>query len=173
MKQNQTIEELMRDCISFLEHHCYSQYCIQNYKMRWKNGICKYMLLHGITIYNHSVGESFIDACMFAVIRTKEKEILRSVHVLNEMQETGKITRRTPHPIIRKLEGNIGEAIQGLLISLKELRLSGITVNSCLLNLFRFQEYLKNQEVFLLEHIKEKHILSFVSTQINSKAVPS
>lgn len=173
MEQNQTVEELIRDCISFLEHHCYSQYCIRNYKMRWKNGVCKYMLLHGITIYNRSVGESFIDSCMFTTITSKEKQILRSVHVLNEMQETGKITRRTPHPIIRKLEGSIGEAIQSLLISLKELRLSEITINSCLLNLFRFQEYLKNQEVFLLEHIKEEHILSFVSTQINSKAVPS
>lgn len=85
------------------------------------------------------------------------------------MLATGKISKKTVLPVSRELTGPIEEAIESLLAHLKELRRSQTTIHDHLLYLHRFFQYLENNRITLLESIGEQHILTFISTQTNSK----
>jgi len=123
----------------------------------------------GITKYNRSIGEAFIQTRISASVTPAERDLIRSVNVLTEMQETGKVSKKTVHPIIRELNGPVGAAIKSLLLRLKELRRNPVTINDHLLYLHRFMQYLEYRKVVLPEDISEDHILGFVSTQTNNK----
>jgi integrase len=168
MKENQTIDGLLEDCIHYFEQNCYTRQRIERYKTLWRNGICHYMQTSGIIKYNRCVGEAFIHTRISSRVTPAERDIIRSVSVLTEMQEMGKVSKRTVHPIIRELKGPIGEAIESLLLHLKELRRNPTTINGHLLYLHRFKQYLENREVVLPKDIGEEHILGFVSTQTNN-----
>lgn len=134
----------------------------------WRNGICHYMKISGITNYNSSIGEEFIRDKISSKVTPGERDLIRSVSVLNEMQATGKVSKRTLHPIMRKLTGPIGEAIEGFLLRMKELRRNAKTINDHLLYLHRFIQYLNNNNITSLGDISERHVISFVSTRINN-----
>ena len=168
MRENQPIGELLEDCIRYFEQNCYTRLRIERYKSLWKNGICHYMEIRGIINYNRSVGEKFIHTRISSSVTPAERDVIRSVSVLTEIQETGKVSKRTVHPVTRELKGPIGEAIGSLLRHLKELRRNPTTINDHLLYLHRFKQYLENREVILLKDIGEEHILGFVSTQTNN-----
>ncbi len=168
MRENQTIDGLLEDCTRYFEQNCYTRHRIERYKSMWRNGICHYMETSGITNYDRCVGEEFIHTRISASVTPAERDLIRSVSVLTQMQETGKVSKRTVHPIIRELTGPIGEAMESLLLSLKELRRNPTTINDHLLYLHRFKQHLENQEVVFLKDIREEHILGFVSTRTNN-----
>jgi site-specific recombinase XerD len=126
------------------------------------------MEANGITIYNRSIGEEFIHTRISSSVTPAERDLMRSVNVLTEMQETGKVSKKTIHPIIRELKGPIGKAIEELLVHLHELRRNQTTINDHLLYLYRFKQYLAGQEIILPKEIREEHILGFVSIQTNN-----
>ena len=168
MRENQTFDEFLEDCTRYFEQNCYTRLRIERYKSLWKNGICHYMETRGINNYNHCVGEEFIHTRISSSVTPAERDLIRSVSVLTEIQETGKVSKRTVHPVTRELKGPIGEAMESLLRHLKELRRNPTTINDHLLYLHRFNQYLENREVILLKDIGEEHILGFVSTQTNN-----
>ena len=136
MKKNQTINELIDGCIHYFEQNCYTMHRIERYKSMWKNGICRYMETQGNKHYNRSIGEAFINTSISANVTPKERDFIRSVNVLTEMQETGKVSKKTVHPIMRELNGPI--SIKSLLLRLKELRRNPTTIKGHLLYLHRF-----------------------------------
>jgi len=168
MKKNQTINELIDGCIHYFEQNCYTMHRIERYKSMWKNGICRYMETQGNKHYNRSIGEAFINTSISANVTPKERDFIRSVNVLTEMQETGKVSKKTVHPIMRELNGPIGEAIKSFLLRLKELRRNPTTIKGHLLYLHRFKQYLEYNKVIFLKDICEDHILRFISTQTNN-----
>lgn len=168
MKQDQTITTLIEDCIYYFKQNCYTKHRVERYKSMWRNGICRYMKVSGIKNYNSSIGENFIKATISSKVTPAERDIIRSVSVLNEMQETAKVSKRMCHPILREPIGLIGEAIKNLLSRLKELRRNQTTIYEHLLYLHRFNQYLENNAVHRLEGINQGHIFSFVSTQTNN-----
>jgi len=97
----------------------------------------------GITKYNRSIGEAFIQTRISVSVTPAERDLIRSVNVLTEMQEPGKISKKTVHPIIRELNGPIGAAIKSLLLHLKKLRRNPVTINDHLLYFHRFMQYLE------------------------------
>jgi integrase len=169
MEENQTIEALVKGCTLYFEEQCYTTSRIERYKSMWKSGICRYMNVNGIRYYNRSVGEGFIRRAISTKVTPGERDMIRSVNVLNEWQETGKVSKRTVHIKVWKLSGSIGEAIENFLHHLKGLRRSQTTINNHLLYLYRFNQYLENEGVNLLEDICERHVLSFVSTITNDR----
>jgi len=169
MRQNQTITELIEACIGYFEQNCYTKQRIERYKSMWRNGICRYMSNKGIGNYNCSIGEEFIRDNISPRVTPGERDLIRSVTVLNEMQATGKVSKKTVHPITRKLTGEIGEAAERFLHRLKELRRNATTINDHLLYLHRFIQYLNNNDIKLLGEISEQHVLSFLSTRTNNK----
>lgn len=169
MRQNQTITALIEDCTAYFEQNCYTKQRIERYKSMWRNGICRYMSEKGIKDYNCPIGEKFIRDNISSKVTPGERDLIRSVTVLNEMQATGKVSKKTVHPITRKLTGEIGEAVERFLLRLKELRRNPTTIKDHLLYLHRFIQYLNNIDIKLLGDIKELDVLSFVSTPTNNK----
>lgn len=169
MRQNQTITTLIEDCIGYFEQNCYTRHRIERYKSMWRNGLCRYMSDRGITSYDFSVGEKFIQNNISSEVTPTERDIIRSVSVLNDMLTTGSVSKMTAPPVTRELTGSIGEAIASFLARLKELRRSQSTIHGYLLYLHRFLQYLENNRISLPEQINEHHILTFISTQTNSK----
>ncbi len=123
----------------------------------------------GIEDYDCSIGEQFIHLNISSMVTPGERDLIRSVAVLNEMQTTGKISKRTVHPIIRRLTGEIGLAAERFLDRQKELRRSSTTINDHLLYLHRFIQYLNNNEIILLRDINQHQVLSFLATPTNNK----
>jgi site-specific recombinase XerD len=169
MGENQTIEELIKGCTLYFEEHCYTKTRIERYKAMWKSGICRHMKDKGICYYNRSVGEGFTSSAISTEVTPGERDMIRSVNVLTEWQETGKVSKRTVHSKVLKLTGSIGQAIENLLHYLKGLRRSQTTINEHLIYLYRFNQYLENEGIHLLEDICERHVLSFVSTLTNNR----
>jgi len=168
MEQNQTVDELIVDCIRYFEQNSYTRHRIERYMSMWRNGICHFMKTSGIAYYNRCAGDKFIHTRISATVTPAERDLIRSVSVLTEMQETGKVSKRTVHPITRVLKGPIGDAIERLLVHLKGLRRNQTTISEHLLYLHRFEQHLEIHGVIFLEDICEKHILWFVSTQTNN-----
>ena len=156
--------------ITYFEHNCYTMHRIKRYNSMWKNGISRYMKDKCLIYYNRKVGEAFIEGHISAIVTPSERDFIRSINVLNEMQETGKVSKRTVHPRTRKLDGEIGKAIERMLSHLKELRRSEITFNNHFSNPYQFYMYLDFNDIGLLEDISEDHLLSFVSNQASDKA---
>jgi site-specific recombinase XerD len=168
MKQNQTITELIEACIGYFEQNCYTKQRIERYKSMWRNGIYHYMNKSGIANYDCSIGEEFIRNNISPKVTPGERDIIRSVTLLNEMQATGKVSKKTVHSITRRLTGEIGEVAERFLHRLKELRRNATTINDHLLYLYRFNQYLNNNDIKLLGDISEQHVFSFLSTRTNS-----
>lgn len=170
MRQNQTISTLIQDCIDYFEQNCYTKHRVDRYKSMWKNGISSFMKDRAIQNYNYSVGEQFIQANISSTVTPSERDIIRSISVLDDMLTTGKISKKMVHRVTKtpELTGPIGEAIKCFLARLRTLRRSQSTIHGHLLYLHRFYQYLKNDQIILLENIDERHIISFISTQTNS-----
>ena len=170
MKQTETVKELMANCIRYFESHSYSQLRIDRYKSMWRNGIIPFLDEKSIQYYDASVGEEFIDSRMTgSIITHSQREIIRSIHVLNEFQEKGKISKRFCIPVDRKLFGRIGALMNQFLLHLEILRRSKESISNHRLYLYRFLIFLESKQVLDSEDIKEEHILIFVSTLTNSK----
>jgi len=168
MEKDRTITALIEDCTAYFEQNCYTKDRVERYRSMWRNGICRYMKDNGIENYDRPVGEKFIRDNISPKVTPAERDIIRSVSVLDAMQETGKVPKRAVRPVKRELTGPIGEAVKGLLSRLKELRRHRTTIDGHLLYLHRFDRYLENNGVDLLEDIGQGHILPFVSTRTNN-----
>src|SRR5690606_12738343 len=155
MTQNQPITTLIGDCISYFDQNCYTRNRIERYKSMWKNGISHYMSDRGIQHYDFSVGQEFIRDKISSTVTPAERDIIRSISVLDDMLATGKISKRTVHRVTKtpELTGLIGQAIKCFMARLKELRRSRSTIHGHLLYLHRFYQYLENNQIHSLHNI--------------------
>lgn len=168
MEKDQTISVLIKDCVRYFEQNRYTVHRVERYKTMWRNGICRYMEDKGIRHYDPTVGNDFIQDTISSVVTPAERDVIRSISVLTEMQETGRVSKRTVHKVPREFIGSIGVAIKGFISWLEKVRRSRSTINNHYLYLHRFNQYLENNEVHRLKDIGQDHILSFVSTQTNN-----
>ncbi len=173
MKQYQTVEELMDSCVKYFEQQSYSPLRIERYKLLWKSKLIPFMVQKSFLYYDPSVGEEYIRSNIAGSIVTPyERDIIRSINVLNEFQEKGTISKRHCKPIKRELSGQIGLLMDKFLLHLESLRRNRITISDHRLYLSRFLFYLDSKQVSAIEEVKEEYILSFVSTQTNSLLIP-
>jgi len=170
MKQYQTVEKLMGSCVHYFEQQSYSPLRIERYKLLWKSKLIPFMVQKSFLYYDPSVGEEYIRSNIAGSIVTPyERDIIRSINVLNEFQEKGTISKRHCKPIKRELSGQIGLLMDKFLLHLESLRRNRITISNHRLYLSRFLFYLNSKLVSAIEEVKEEYILSFVSTQTNNK----
>ena len=170
MKQYQKVEELMDSCVQYFEQQSYSPLRIDRYKFLWKSKLIQFMDQKSFLYYDPSVGEEYIRSNIVGSIVTPyERDIIRSINVLSEFQEKGTISKRHCKPIKRELSGQIGQLMDKFLLHLEFLRRSRITISDHRLYLSRFLFYLDSKQISSIEEVKEKDILSFVSTQTNSQ----
>jgi len=82
MIQNQTIDELIEACNLYFEQNCYTRHRIERYKAMWRSGIYRYMETAGITKYNRSIVETFIQTRIYASAAPTKRKIPHLVAVL-------------------------------------------------------------------------------------------
>ena len=160
----------MDGCVHFFEQQSYSPKRIEHYRFLWKNKLIPFMFQKSFLYYDPSVGEEYIRSNIAgSIVTANERDIIRSIKVLNEFQEKGTIRRAYRKPITRELSGEIGCLMNRYLLHLECLRRSKITISAHRLFLSRFLFYLKNKQISNIEEVREGHILSFVSTQTKNQ----
>jgi integrase len=170
MKQYQAVEELMDSCVQYFEQQSYSPLRIDRYKFLWKNKLIPFMVQKSFLNYDPSVGEEYVRSKIAGSIVTPyERDMIRSLHVLNEFQEKGTISKTNRKHIKRELSGPIGRLMDKFLLHLESLRRTSITISDHRLYLSRFLFFLESKLVSDIEEVMEEHILSFVSTQTNNQ----
>jgi len=170
MKQFQTMEELMVNCVQYFEQQSYSPLRIDRYQFLWEHKLIPFMVQKSILYYDPSVGEEYIRSKISGNIVTPyERDIIRSIKVLGEFQEKGTISKCYIKPVKRLLSGQIGQLMDKFLSHLESLRRNRTTISDHRLYLSRFLFYLESELVSAIDEVRERHILAFVSTSTNSK----
>nr|NQU91540.1 tyrosine-type recombinase/integrase [Bacteroidota bacterium] len=170
MKKQQTVEELMESCVQFFEQQSYSPLRIDRYKLLWKSKLIPFMAQKSILYYNPTVGEDYIRSNLARNIVTPyERDIIRSIKVLSEFQETGTISKTRAKSIKRELSGQIGRLMDKFLMHLESLRRNKITISGHRLYLSRFLFYLESKHISTIEEVTGDYLMNFVSTQTNNK----
>ena len=164
------INQLIQDCMLFFSDNCYTQNRIDNYRSLWKYGILRYMKGKNLSLYSPSLGQEYVTDCIpYDNLRHDDREKIRSIQVLDDYLNLGRIRRCTVVPVKHPLYGEIGMQMQKLIDHLHSLRRSLITIKNYELYLNRFLAYLNRSGVYTLTEMKERHILAFVSTTENNK----
>ena len=170
MKQYQAVEELMDSCVQYFERQSYSPLRIDRYKFLWKSKLIPFMVQKSFSSYDPTVGAEYVRSKIAGSIVTPyERDIIRSLQVLNEFQEKGTISKTNRKQLKQELFGPIGRLMNKFLLHLESLRRNRITISDHRLYLSRFLFYLNSKEVSDIEGVMEEHILSFVSTQTNNQ----
>ena len=170
MKQYQAVEELMDSCVQYFERQSYSPLRIDRYKFLWKSKLIPFMVQKSFSNYDPTVGAEYVRSKIAGSIVTPyERDIIRSLQVLNEFQEKGTISKTNRKQLKQELFGPIGRLMNKFLLHLESLRRNRITISDHRLYLSRFLFYLNSKEVSDIEGVMEEHILSFVSTQTNNQ----
>jgi len=166
----QEIKKLTDECLNYFQSNCYTQHRIDRYKSMWKNGILSWMQEKKMTLYSADAGEEFIHGFITdGYVSARERDVIRSVHVLTDFMNEGCIRRKTFTPVEHPLKGEIGRQMQNLIEHLRSLRRSQITIHDYELYLSRFITFLEHERVYTVSAIREFHVLKFLSTTENNK----
>lgn len=124
----------------------------------------------GIEYYTLSVGMDFTATCNFnGEVRPQEREFMRSVQVLDDMLNLGRIRKCCITPVHHSLEGVIGMHMELFITHMTNLRRSRTTIKDYRLYLSEFLSHLSSHEVYSVDEIAEIHILTFVSSHPTNK----
>ncbi len=168
MKQEkQTVESLIQQCVLYLEQNSFSKARIDCFKSLWKKGIVPYMAKRSIPYYDASVGEQYLLAQIGKMLESTQKNNIRCIHVLNEIQTTGTLGKRFCNPCSLPFSGQIGQLMEELCLHLESLRRNKKTIRHYRLNLYRLQAFLESYQINEVKDIKEMHITRFLATQTN------
>lgn len=112
--------------------------------------------------YIPDVGEAFIETCNYnGEVRHQEREMMRSVSILNDILNDGKIKLRSFTPVVHPLTDSVGEEISKFLLYMKSIRRSAITIKDHRMYLSRFNAFLDKEEITNVQDIEECHIIKF------------
>lgn len=168
--KRQTVSDLMKSCVHYFEQQSFSQPRIERYQSMWKRGIIRFMAEKSIHHYDAAVGEEYISTHFSgSMVTPTQRDFIRSIYVLSEFQEKGTVNKRSYLPLERKLSGKTGLLMEQFLLHLESLRRSRTTINSHRWYLFRFLTFIEGMRLFNIEEVKEEHLLSFVSSVVNTK----
>jgi hypothetical protein len=167
----QEIIKLTNGCLDYFNRNFFTQDRIDDYRSMWKTGILAWMQEKKLTEYTAERGEEFIHSFIReCYVSTRERDYIRSVEALTEFMTLGYVRNRRTHlPVEYPLDGEIGRQMRKLIVHLQTLRRSRTTIHDYELYLHRFLTFLKQERVFTVSSISERHILKFVSTMENNK----
>lgn len=164
------INELIDCCVNYFSHSCYTTKRIDKYRSLWRNGISKFMREMSISIYTPDVGCRYISERVSREdIRHEDRERIRSIQVLDDYLNLGYIRKNTTKRVRHTLDGPLGKEMAKLIVHLRSLRRSQVTINEYELYLSNFLKHLYSQGVETPDGITEYHIIKFVSTTKNNK----
>ena len=156
------IKELIAKCTNYLENAAYTKNRIDKYKGYWRCGIIPFMELMALEDYTPDVGEAFMETCNYnGEVRHQEREMMRSVSILNDILSGGEIKLRNFTPVDHPLTGSVGKEIEKFLLYMKSIRRSAITIKDHRMYLSRFNSFLDKEGIASVQDIEEHHIIKF------------
>ncbi len=156
------IKELIAKCTNYLENAAYTKNRIDKYKGYWRCGIIPFMELMALEDYTPDVGEAFMETCNYnGEVRHQEREMMRSVSILNDILSGGEIKLRNFTPVVHPLTGGVGKEIEKFLLYMKSIRRSAITIKDHRMYLSRFNSFLDKEGITNVQDIEEHHIIKF------------
>ena len=167
-QEEQVIEKLIQQCVLYFEQSSFTKSRIDRFRTIWKNGIISYMLKRSLCYYDASVGEEFLRTQIGKMAESLQKDTIRSINILNDIQKKGTISKRHCNPCKLVLSGQIGQLMEDHCSHLVALRRHKKTVRHHRLNLYRLLVFLESKQIFDVKKIKEEHIIEFVSTLTNN-----
>lgn len=168
--EGQNIHALVARCEAFFRENNYTHDRITIYKSMWRNGIVKFMSERGLTIYSPPIGEKYNQSCHHdGKVLPHDRDLIRSVHVLDDMLMLGTIRKRCVTPKFYRLDGPIGEEMEKLIVHLSNLRRSQVTIGDYRRTLNEFLTHLTANRVKSVKAIAEEHILTFVTAHPTNK----
>ncbi|MDR3338668.1 MAG: tyrosine-type recombinase/integrase, partial [Candidatus Symbiothrix sp.] len=135
----------------------------------WEHGIVKYMKDKSIVFYNVDVGKDFLRERISVKVTSGERDIMRSVHVLDEYLSTCSISKKSVHPRVIGLWGEIGVAAKAFIEQQKSARRCETTLGGYTLYLSYFITHLTKSGITSVTAINESAILQFMSSLINNR----
>ncbi len=155
----------MSQCLAFFNENAFSKNRINVYKALWKKGIVAYMRERNLIEYAPSIGGEFCLTCNHhGTVRHQERELIRSVTVLDDMLMTGRVSLGKSPKVHHLLSGPIGEKMELFISHVEHLRRSRSTIMSHRLYLHGFLDWLTANGVNDVGSITEYHVMSFVGT---------
>ncbi len=165
----QDIQSLIKACVAWLRKDGYSEARIRDYLRLWETGIGKFMREHSISIYSPLVGENFINSPLPFNSPTYRRAVRRSVAVLSDFLNHGRVSRRIVHRVHYELPGEIGDAAKAFIVSQAELRRNMLTLREHQRVLSYFIQHLLLKSVHQVSGINEEHVLAFLASSQNCK----
>lgn len=156
------IKDLIAQCTKCLENAAFTKHRIDRYKSYWRSGIIPFMELMALEEYTSDVGEAFMETCNYnGEVRHQEREMMRSVSILNDILSGGKIKLRSFTPVVHPLTESVGEEISKFLLYMKSIKRSEITIKDHRMYLSRFNSFLYKEGITNVQDIEECHIIKF------------
>ncbi len=165
-----SIKLLVGRSLDLLREMHYSDFCINRYEVTWRNGICKYMENNGYEFYDSTIGNEYLQILSRReVCKTTMGIWVRSIRILNEVLQHGRIARRIHHRVKEDLCGPFAEYARMFLDGLSSLKRSEGTLVRYHVVTSRFLTFLQHQNIENLEFIGDSTINSFMSNQETKK----
>ena len=157
------IKTLIERCVSWMRDNGYTESSIGVYDRLWRHGILSFMSDKGLPDFTVDIGQSFLSGCHTNKHLTDcDISMRRSVRVLCEFMQTGKIVRKSHPKVNYELVGEIGAAMEMLMHQEAEKRKSACTLGIYRRHLWRFQAHLKTLQISSVSDIGPAVIISYV-----------
>lgn len=159
------IGALIQETVFALRSKNYSDSTIVTKKRVWASGICKYMQSHGLHIYSSVIGTQFLESVKLTVSYNSYKHYSDSIYSLNQILETGNVSRTNTQHKQYLLTGDLGKLALSFLESQKELRKKDLTIEKHRRVLFHFINQVSLQCGNSVNSLTEKAVVNFLSAE--------
>jgi len=164
--KEESLQKLIDQCLEFFRQNDYTLGRIDRYECHWKHGIVKYMAEKGLETYNSSIGEEFIAMCNHdGIVSPGDRDVIRSVMVLDSMLNEGSVPLRCDKTIDRHLGGSpLGDEMEKFVLHMENMRRSKQTIQNYRQILYNFLNYLTLRGRNEIDDILEDDIVGFTSS---------
>ncbi|HYN44386.1 MAG TPA: site-specific integrase [Candidatus Limnocylindrales bacterium] len=161
-KKCKTFEELTSLATDFLRDKLLrSEGTVYHYRVLWRR-LRRYMESKQVEHFDATIGKEYLlhefGDRDYSRLNKREKDLIRSVHVLCEIYETGLIQSAKEQTTF---DGSIGQLMMEYLAHKTSLRLKKHTIDEHTLYLSRFLCYLQKNGITTVKAINQLHILNY------------
>ena len=165
MQNNFDYSDVTSKALEYLKNNLLYKYVtLRHYRGRWLL-LKEYMESNKIDSLNPAVCKRFLLSfykrrkhCQLSI---NEKLIEKSISVLSEFMQTGKIQRKKK---IIYMDGSIGSLMKDFLVFKQSRRLSRLTIEKIESHLSNFNFWLSVNSIFDIDVIRQTHLISFIQS---------
>jgi len=166
MEVKQTpLDELTTQAVDYLQKLLFSDARVGHYLLVWKK-LSVFMKNHNLHYYNADVGSKYISGIIkqriYNELTLAEKDVIQCVNSLTEFQQTGTIKLRKRKKC-SNFKGDIGQTMEDYIAYRKSIFISAYTIKKEESFLYRFQNFLNDNNIESINAIDRTLMNHFVN----------